>query len=86
MGVTEENYLRGVQEAGSDGSVRFTSIYPAAYSGQVYATGGYEQSVRNLSQTSLDTDNVFSDGYSLQLATVTGSVAGGLTATLTVPV
>jgi hypothetical protein len=29
---------------------------------------------------------VFSDGWSLQLATVTGSVAGGLAASLTVPV
>ncbi len=31
-------------------------------------------------------DNVFSDGYSLQLATVTGSVADGYRATLNVPV
>jgi hypothetical protein len=29
---------------------------------------------------------VFSDGYSLQLATVTGDVGDGLTATLNVPV
>jgi len=29
---------------------------------------------------------VFSDGTSLELATVTGSVAGGLTATLTVAI
>ena len=36
----------------------------------VYATDGYSDSVRNLAQTSLDRDNVFSDGYSLQLATV----------------
>jgi protocatechuate 3,4-dioxygenase beta subunit len=121
-GVTEENYLRGVQETGSDGSVTFTSIYPAAYSGrwphvhfevypsldaattaggklrtsqlalpeatckQVYATDGYSQSLQNLAQTSLETDSVFSDGYSLQLAKVTGDVSGGLTATLDVPV
>ena len=121
-GVTEENYLRGVQEADADGSVTFTTIYPAAYSGRwphihfevypslddatsasnklrttqlalpeetsaaVYATDGYDASVANLAQTSLDTDNVFSDGYSLQLAKVTGSVGDGLTATLTVPV
>ena len=31
-------------------------------------------SVSNLAQTSLATDNVFSDGWSLQLATVTGDV------------
>jgi protocatechuate 3,4-dioxygenase beta subunit len=121
-GITQENYLRGVQETGSDGSVRFTSIFPAAYSGRwphihfevypsleaattasgrlrtsqlalpedacalVYATDGYEQSVRNMAQTSLDTDNVFSDGYSLQLATVTGDVDTGMAATLNVPV
>ena len=52
----------------------------------VYGTDGYSTSVGNLAQTSLDTDNVFSDGYSLQLATVTGTVEQGLTATLTVPV
>jgi protocatechuate 3,4-dioxygenase beta subunit len=52
----------------------------------VYAADGYEQSVRNLDQTSLDSDMVFSDGYSRQLANVTGNVADGYTATLTVPV
>jgi hypothetical protein len=39
-----------------------------------------------MEQTSLDTDNVFSDGYSLQLATVTGDVDTGMAATLNVPV
>jgi protocatechuate 3,4-dioxygenase beta subunit len=53
---------------------------------QVYATQGYEQSVTNLAQTSLATDLVFSDGWSLQMATVTGDVEGGMTATLNVPV
>ena len=32
--ATDENYLRGVQEADSDGRVTFTSIFPAAYSGR----------------------------------------------------
>jgi protocatechuate 3,4-dioxygenase beta subunit len=121
-GVTEENYLRGVQETDADGTVTFTSVYPAAYSGRwphihfevysslasatkatdklrtsqlalpedacklVYATDGYSASVANLAQTSLARDNVFSDGYSLQLATVTGDVQKGMTATLNVPV
>ena len=53
---------------------------------QVYATDGYSQSLQNLAQTSLDSDMVFSDGYSLQLAKVTGSVTDGYTATLNVPV
>lgn len=121
-GVTEENYLRGVQVVDSDGWVEFTSIYPAAYDGrwphvhfevypsvedatrasnklrtsqlafpkdaceEVYATTGYEQSVTNLARTSLESDMVFSDGYSLQLAAMTGSVSQGYVATLNVPV
>jgi protocatechuate 3,4-dioxygenase beta subunit len=121
-GVTDQNYLRGVQAADAAGLVSFTSIFPAAYAGrwphvhfevypdlagattpdnalvtsqlalpqdactQVYATTGYEQSVRNLAQTSLERDNVFSDGWDSQLATVSGTVSGGLTAALVVPV
>ena len=52
----------------------------------VYATAGYEQSVQNLAQTSLATDNVFSDGYSTQLGTVTGAVGSGMTVALNVGV
>ncbi|MEU6558233.1 dioxygenase [Nocardia nova] len=32
--ITEQNYLRGVQVAADDGVVRFTSIFPACYSGR----------------------------------------------------
>lgn len=117
-----ENYLRGVQQTASDGTVTFRSVFPAAYDGRwphvhfevypslddatsasnklrtsqlalpkdacdaVYATDGYEESVANLARTSLDTDLVFSDGYSLQLAKISGSVDAGMTAALTVPV
>lgn len=52
----------------------------------VYATSGYEQSLSNLAQTSLDSDMVFSDGHSLQLATVTGNVDDGMTIKLNVAV
>jgi protocatechuate 3,4-dioxygenase beta subunit len=122
QGVTDQNYLRGVQAAGSDGRLSFTSIYPAAYSGrwphihfevfpsvgqitsagsklvtsqialpkdvsgEVYATSGYEQSVRNLAGTSLDRDMVFSDGSSLQTPTISGSVAKDLRLALTIAV
>lgn len=121
-GVTDQNYLRGVQAADAAGLVTFTSIFPAAYSGRwphihfeiypsveeatsagtklvtsqlafpvdaceaVYATDGYDQSVRNLAHTSLDNDNVFSDGYSRQLAAVSGDPAAGYVAALAVPV
>jgi len=122
QGVTDQNYLRGVQEADSNGRVTFKSIFPAAYSGRwphihfevypdlsaatsagtvtatsqlalpedacrlVYATDGYGQSVRNLAQTSLASDNVFGDGSDQQLAKVTGNVSTGFTAALSVPV
>jgi hypothetical protein len=42
--------------------------------------------VPNLAQLSLESDGIFSDGYSLQMAKVTGSVDEGYTATLNVPV
>ena len=32
--VADENYLRGVQETDADGSVEFTSIFPACYTGR----------------------------------------------------
>ncbi len=32
--VTDQNYLRGVQEADADGVVTFTSIFPGCYSGR----------------------------------------------------
>jgi protocatechuate 3,4-dioxygenase beta subunit len=121
-GVTNQNYLRGVQEADANGDITFTTIFPGCYSGrmphvhfevysslakassasnriktsqfafptdicnQVYATTGYSASVRNLAQISFATDNIFSDGYSLQLATVTGNATDGYVATLTVAV
>jgi len=120
--LKNENYLRGVQQADSNGEVSFTTIFPAAYSGRwphahfevypdvdaatsasgklatsqlafpkdacdtVYATAGYEQSIKNLSQTSLSTDMVFRDGATLETPSVTGSVDAGYVATLTVPV
>ena len=121
-GVTEENYLRGVQESDDEGALAFDTIFPAAYPGRwphvhfevyesleaataggtklrtsqlalpadvselVYATPGYEASVANLSQTSLETDMVFADGYSTQLATTSGDVEEGLTISLNVGV
>jgi protocatechuate 3,4-dioxygenase beta subunit len=52
---------------------------------QVYGQAGYESSVRNMSQVSLDSDNVFGDdGAANQLGTVTGDVANGYTVSLPV--
>ena len=122
-GIENENYLRGVQQTDANGTVTFTSIYPACYSGRwphihfevysdvanavasgpivktsqialpeetntlVYATTGYEQSVRNMSQTSLTRDMVFGDDGGIhQIANMSGSVAGGYAAALTIGV
>jgi len=53
----------------------------------VYATDGYAQSVTNLGQVSLASDNVFGDdGGVHELGIVTGGVADGMTVALTVPV
>jgi len=60
--------------------------FPVATCNEVYATAGYSASVRNMAAISLATDNVFSDGYSLQMATVTGNATDGYVATLTVGV
>lgn len=119
-GVTDQNYLRGVQETDANGQVTFTTIFPGCYAGRmphlhfevyrslttatastskiktsqiafpvadcetVYASTGYSQSVNNLAQISFATDNVFSDGTTLEMATVSGSVAAGYAASLTV--
>jgi len=122
-GITGENYLRGVQLADAAGTVAFTSIFPACYTGRwphihfevypdqasitdsanaiatsqvalpqdvcqtVYATTGYEASVTNLAQVSLDSDNVFGDDSGgSQLATVTGDVTAGYAVSLTLGV
>lgn len=123
-GVTNQNYLRGVQVSDANGLVTFTSIFPGCYSGrwphihfeiyaslaaatnganalrtsqlalpeaasrQVYAqTNLYPNSTQNLNQTSLATDNVFSnDQAQYQLATVAGNNTDGYTVALEVGV
>ena len=77
-----------LDEATAGGSKLKTSqlALPQETCETVYATDGYEQSVQNLAQTSLDGDMVFSDGYASQLATTSGSVADGIAVKLNVGV
>jgi protocatechuate 3,4-dioxygenase beta subunit len=56
---------------------------PAAMTTAVFATAGYEQSVSNAAQVTLDSDNVFGDGYDLQIPDVTGDVTDGYRLTFT---
>ncbi|WP_342114673.1 dioxygenase family protein [Pseudoduganella sp. OTU4001] len=122
QGVTDQNYLRGVQAADADGNLTFTTIFPGCYDGrmphihfevyrslaqsssaanriktsqftfplatmnEVYATSGYASSASNLSRISFATDNIFSDGYSLQLGSMTGNVTDGYIVTLVVAI
>lgn len=60
--------------------------FPMATLNEVYTASGYTASVRNLGQISYATDNVFSDGTSLQMAGVTGNATDGYVVTLTVAV
>ena len=78
----------GVDDATGGGEPIATSqlAFPADVCSAAYATAGYEQSVSNLAQVSLDTDMVFADGVSQQLATMTGDGESGYTATLAVPI
>lgn len=60
---------------------------PEDISNEVYATAGYEQSVGNMAQVSLESDNVFADDQAAQqLGTISGTVDGGLTVGLTIAV
>jgi protocatechuate 3,4-dioxygenase beta subunit len=121
-GIIGENFLRGVQEADSDGYVTFTTIFPGCYDGRMphvhfevypslaratsaanrvktsqftfplaianeaYTSSGYASSIGNLARMSFATDNVFSDGTALQMASVTGTASQGYSAALTVGV
>lgn len=57
---------------------------PQAMAAATYADSRYTGSTANLAKVSLASDNIFSDGYSLQLASVSGSVTAGWTAQLQV--
>jgi hypothetical protein len=61
-------------------------VLPKDVRDAVHGTDGDATSVRNLSAVSLDTDNIFRDGWSSQLGTITGGVDSGLAVALAVPV
>ncbi|MCU1359349.1 MAG: Protocatechuate dioxygenase [Ilumatobacteraceae bacterium] len=77
-----------VDDATSGGTLLATSqiALPEETCNLVYATDGYSQSVQNMKQTSLATDNVFSDGWDAELGIITGDLTSGLTVSLPVPV
>jgi hypothetical protein len=75
------------QATGSGNLVHTSQLaLPEATCQEVYATSGYSASVQNLANISLEQDNIFSDGYSTQMATVSGDITNGYIAQLTVGV
>jgi protocatechuate 3,4-dioxygenase beta subunit len=60
--------------------------FPMATLNEAYATTAYSTSSRNLASMSYATDNVFSDGTSLQMASVSGDPVNGYVVTLTIGV
>lgn len=60
--------------------------FPLATLNEVYTADGYGSSVQNLSRISYATDNVFSDGTALQMASMSGDIVNGYVAELTVGV
>jgi len=58
--------------------------FPNEASTAVYASSTYTGSATNLGKMSFASDNVFSDGTSTEMTTVTGNLTDGYTATITV--
>jgi protocatechuate 3,4-dioxygenase beta subunit len=122
-GVTDQNYLRGVQATDGNGQVTFQTIFPGCYSGrmphmhfEVYPSlssatsyrnklktsqlafpvdtcqnvydnaSGYSTSATNFSQMSFASDNVFSDGVTLEMVSISGDLSTGYTARITVSI
>jgi protocatechuate 3,4-dioxygenase beta subunit len=68
-------------------SVRTTQIaFPDKVSKLVYAKAGYESSAKVFSQTPLDKDFIFADGYSKQLVSISGDLKSGYDAELLISV
>ncbi|WP_219996366.1 hypothetical protein [Nocardioides humi] len=60
--------------------------FPEDMLDEVYTLDTYPGSADNLTQVSLATDNVFSDGYDLQMGTFTGDPTSGYVGSLAVAV
>ena len=75
---------KAASAAGRIKTSQFT--FPMATLNEVYANSSYATSSRNLASISYATDNVFSDGTSLQMGAVSGNASTGYTVTLVVGV
>ena len=60
--------------------------FPEKMLNKVYQDDAYEGSAENLTKVSLENDNVFSDGYDLEMGTFSGSPSAGYKGSLVVAV
>jgi protocatechuate 3,4-dioxygenase beta subunit len=75
---------KAASAAGRVKTSQFT--FPMTTLNEVYANTAYAASSRNLASMSYATDNVFSDGTSLQMGSVSGNASTGYTVSLVVGV
>lgn len=80
-----EVYPTLASATGAGNKVKTSQIaFPTATCSEVYATSGYTGSAANLAAISFATDNVFSDGTTLQMASISGTPTNGYSASLVV--
>ena len=80
-----EVYPSLASATGAANKVKTSQIaFPTATCNEVYATSGYGNSAANLSAISFASDNVFSDGTELQMASISGTTSNGYSASLVV--
>jgi protocatechuate 3,4-dioxygenase beta subunit len=76
----------GVASSGQNAVATSQLALPEAACDAVYATSGYETSVKNLAGISLATDNIFNDGATLETPATSGDVTSGFSAELVVTI
>nr|WP_157110366.1 dioxygenase [Nocardia anaemiae] len=77
----------GTAVAGDNARLTSQIALPQDVCSTVFAAdSGYAQSISNLSQISLASDNVFGDGWDAEMATVTGTPSSGMTVSITIGV
>ena len=83
-----EIYRSVATATGAGNKLRTTQLaFPTDVLKAVYATApGYSQSTANLDAISFATDNVFSDGTSLEMTSLSGNVTDGYVATISISI
>lgn len=73
-------------EDGSSNVLTSQIVVPSEVASAAYQTDNYSESVSPFERTSLESDNVFGDGWDTQMPTVGGSVQSGFELSIDVPI